>query len=56
MAVRPNVQFIGSGKLSAPELELLRKGIDLNRDVIIRYWDGDIEDTEEAIAELKPIH
>jgi hypothetical protein len=55
VAVRPNVHVVGSGKLTAQELELLRKWVDLNRDVIIRYWDGDIEYTEDAIAELKAI-
>jgi len=29
--------------------------IELNRDVLIKYWDGDIEFTEDAIADLRPI-
>jgi len=37
------------------DLDLLKKWVGLNRDVIIRYWDGDIEYTEDAIAALKPI-
>jgi hypothetical protein len=37
-------------------VDLLREWVELNRDVIIKYWDGDIEYTEDAIAALKPIH
>jgi hypothetical protein len=55
VGIRPDVQVVGGGKLTAHELELLRKWVDLNRDVVIRYWDGEIEYTEDAIAALKPI-
>ncbi len=55
VAVRPEVHVVGGGKLSAHELDLLRNWIELNRDVLIKYWDGDIEYTEDAIAALKPI-
>jgi hypothetical protein len=27
----------------------------LNRDVIVKYWDGEIEYTEDAITALRPI-
>jgi hypothetical protein len=53
IAIRPDVRV--GGQMSAHDLELLQKWIALNRDVIIRYWDGDIEYTEDAIAELKPL-
>ncbi len=29
--------------------------VELNRDVIVKYWDGDIEYTEDAIAAIKSI-
>ncbi len=54
VAIRPDVHVVG-GKLNADDLALLQKWVDLNRDVIVRYWDGDIEYTEDAIAALRPI-
>lgn len=54
VSVRPNVEVL-AGDLSNANLSLLRSWIDLNRDVIVRYWDGDILYTEEALAALKPI-
>ena len=54
VAIRPDVRVVG-GDMSAHDLALLREWVDLNRDVIIKYWDGDIEYTEDAIAALKPI-
>ena len=55
VTVRPDVQVVGAGKISAADLGLLRKWIELNQDTIIKYWDGDIEYTEDAIAALKPV-
>jgi len=56
VAIRPNVHVVGSGKISAQDLALLEKWAEVNKDVLIKYWDGDIEYTEDAIAALKPIH
>ena len=53
--IRPDVHLV-SGKLTGHELALLQKWFDLNRDVIIKYWEGEIEYTEDAIAALKPLH
>jgi hypothetical protein len=55
VAIRPQVHVIGGGEMSAYDLALLRKCVELDHDVIIRYWDGDIEYTEDAIAALKAI-
>jgi hypothetical protein len=52
VAIRPDVHVVGSGNLSGHDLALLRQWVELNRDVLIRYWDGDIEYTEDAIAAL----
>ncbi len=41
--------------MTAHDLDLLAEWSALNRDVISRYWDGDIEYTEDAIAALKAI-
>jgi hypothetical protein len=55
VAVRPDVHVVGGGKMTAHDLALLKRWIDANYDVIVKYWDGDIEYTEDAIAALKPI-
>jgi hypothetical protein len=54
VAVRPDVHVVG-GKMTAHDLGLLRRWIDLNRDVLVKYWEGEIEYTEDAIAALKAI-
>ena len=41
--------------MTADELALLKKWVEVNHDVIVKHWDGDIEYTEDAIAALKPI-
>lgn len=55
VAVRPRVRVIEGGTLSQKEWTLLTRWVDLNRDVLIRYWDGDIEDAPDAIAALKRV-
>jgi hypothetical protein len=55
VAIRPDVRVVGRGTLSGQHLALLRQWVDLNRDVLVRYWDGDIEDTLDALAALKPL-
>lgn len=55
VAIRPDVHVVSGGKMTAHDLDLLKKWVGLNHDVIIKYWDGDIEFTEDAIAALKPI-
>lgn len=55
VAIRPDVHVVGGGNLSAHDLGLLKRWVDLNYDVIVKYWDGEIEYTEDAIASLKPI-
>jgi hypothetical protein len=55
VAVRPDVHVVGGGNMSAHDLALLKKWIEVNRDVIVKYWDGEIEYTEDAIAALKPL-
>jgi len=55
VAIRPDVHVVGGGDLGAHDLVLLKKWLALNRDVIIKYWDGEIEYTEDAIAALKPV-
>ena len=55
VAIRPDVHVVSGGNMAPHDLALLKKWIEANYDVIVRYWDGDIEYTEDAIAALKPI-
>ena len=54
VAIRPNVHVV-EGKMSAGDSKLLSRWVELNRDVLVRYWDGDIESTKEAINLIRPI-
>jgi hypothetical protein len=54
VAIRPDVRLI-AGTVSGRDLALIRQWVALNYDVLIRYWDGDIEYTEDALALLRPI-
>jgi len=54
VAIRPNVHVV-EGKMSAGDLKLLGRWVELNRDVLVRYWDGDIESTRDAINLIRPI-
>jgi hypothetical protein len=52
VSVRPAVEVV-VGELSASDLALVRAWIELNRDVIVKFWDGDILYTDEALAALQ---
>ena len=52
--VRPAVRIV-KGALDPRDLDLLVRWIELNKDVLTAYWDGTIEYTEGAIAEIRPI-
>jgi hypothetical protein len=56
VAIRPDVHVVAGGSMSSHDLALLKKWVEVNQDVLIKYWDGEIEYTEDAIAALKPIH
>ena len=53
IAIRPNVHVV-QGEMRASDLTLLTKWIELNRDVLMRYWEGEI-DTKDAIDAIRPI-
>ena len=49
---------ISTGKrnlISSNDLELVGKWLDLNRDTLIKYWNGEIIYTEDFIGEIKGI-
>jgi hypothetical protein len=52
VSVRPDVRVM-RGKLDPAELVLLRRWIELNREALIKYRDGEIAYTEDAIAALR---
>jgi hypothetical protein len=54
VAVRPRVRVV-RGTLDPADLGQLTKWIDLNRTVLVDYWNGEIEYTEDAISALKPL-
>jgi len=54
VAIRPEIRVI-EGQMKTQDFALLSQWIQLNRDVLIRYWDGDIEFTEDAIAAIRSI-
>jgi hypothetical protein len=54
VSVRPTVDIVAGPELDRRDLELVRQWIELNRDLIIAYWDGDLL-TDEVIARLQPL-
>ncbi len=54
VAIRPEVRVV-DGMMPASDLALLDRWVQLNYDVLIKYWDGEIEFTEDAIAAILPI-
>ena len=53
VAIRPRVRVV-EGELDARELAVLSSWIELNREVLIAYWNGDI-DTRDAIEALQRV-
>ena len=54
VSVRPTVEVVAGAEVERRDLELVRQWIELNRETIIAYWDGDLL-TDEVITRLKPI-
>jgi hypothetical protein len=54
IGVRPHPHEIVIGSLPAADVALVSRWIDLNRDVIIEFWDGMIT-PDEAIGRLKKL-
>jgi hypothetical protein len=53
-SVRPTVEIVAEAELDRRDLEPVRQWIELNREAIIAYWNGDLL-TDEVIGQLKPI-
>jgi hypothetical protein len=54
VAIRPSVRVV-RGKLDPSDLAQLSRWTDLNQEVLVKYWDGVIEYTEDALAAPQPI-
>jgi hypothetical protein len=54
VAVRPAPQLI-RGTMNREEFDLVKRWIELNRNVLIDYWNGDIEYTEDVLAAITPL-
>ena len=55
VAVRPAPRLI-RGRINREEFDLVRRWIEANRTVLIDYWNGDIEYTEDALAAIKRLY
>jgi hypothetical protein len=54
VAVRPAPRLI-RGKMNSQEFALVKQWVEMNEPVLIDYWNGDLEYTEDALAALKPV-
>ena len=54
VAVRPEPRVI-RGRLSAHEFEQVKRWLELNADVLVDYWNGVIEYTEDVMGALKKL-
>jgi hypothetical protein len=54
IAIRPTPRVI-RGQVSAHEFEQVRRWLELNADILVDYWNGVIEYTEDVIDTLKPL-
>lgn len=54
VSVRPTVEIVAGPDIDRRDLGLVRQWIELNRETIVAYWNGDLL-TDEVIARLKPV-
>jgi hypothetical protein len=54
VAVRPRIRVIG-GAVDPDDLVRVTEWIELNRDVLVAYWNGDTECTEHAISAVRTL-
>ena len=53
VALHPTI-YVVEGSLPTPDLELVSKWIELNRETLLKYWDEEI-DTVDALEKLERI-
>jgi hypothetical protein len=54
VAISPDVQVM-EGQMPSTDLALLRRWVELNRNVIEAHWRGEIESSEEAIKAIRHV-
>jgi len=54
VAIRPDIHVVPD-TMGGSELACLRRWVDLNREVIVKYWEGEIWHFEDAAASIKPV-
>ena len=54
VSVRPTVEIVAGPELDRRDMGLVRQWIELNREAILAYWNGDLL-TDEVIARLQPV-
>jgi hypothetical protein len=54
LSVRPTVEIVAGTTLDPRDLALIRQWIELNRDLLLAYWEGEIF-TDEVIDKLVPV-
>ena len=53
VGIRPDVHVV-AGELASQDLEALRSWVELNLDVLVEYWNGDLL-TDEALNRIRGI-
>ena len=54
VALRPELRVVGDGKLSTKEMNMLKRWVARNWDVLLAYWNVEIY-TEQAMLSLQKI-
>ena len=54
IAIEPDVHLIGDSTISSSEFERVTEWIELNRDVLVRHWSGELF-SGDAIAGIKSL-
>src|ERR1035437_7909053 len=54
VAIQPDVRVV-KGRMGGSELACLRRWVDLNRDVIVKFWNGEIRCHWDAAATITPV-
>ena len=55
VSLRPEMKVVAGPALDTRDLELVRKWIELNRDALLAYWNGD-QLTDEVIGRIASIN
>jgi len=54
VAIRPELEVL-HGSLPAGTYGPLKRWVELNRDVLVKFWEGEIEYTEDVLEQLRSI-